>query len=90
MTASCVAIDTAPLMGGAQRQEKERLILRQPVQQRCRIVQPAGLINQLLDIHRDQQALGHAARESAGFSSLCNPRGLTQPRMDFGQAAFDG
>src|SRR6185437_16057790 len=46
-------------------------------------MQPAGFIDQLLDVHRNAHALGDAADLGAGPGRLGNARGLAWLRINF-------
>jgi hypothetical protein len=48
----------------------EPSVLREPIQQRSGIMEAAGLVDQLLDVHRDRDSLREAAGSSTGLGGL--------------------
>jgi hypothetical protein len=69
-TASCAGTDTAPPIGGRGERRMETLFARQAIQQRGRILQTTGLVNQLFDIHRNGHAFGDAPRQRASLAGF--------------------
>jgi hypothetical protein len=61
----------------------------EPIIRRC-VVQPAGLIDDLLYVHRYRHALGDAAGQCAGFGSLGDARRLIQWQTNFRKNDGDG
>ena len=53
-------------------------------------MQASGLVDQLLDVHRNCHGLGDAACARASFRSLRDLRCVAQAGMDFGKTSFDG
>jgi hypothetical protein len=76
-TASGAATDTAPpIKGRGERRAEASLFARQAIEQRGRILQTTGLVNQLFDIHRNGHAFGDAPRQRASLGGFCDARSL--------------
>jgi hypothetical protein len=77
--------------GGRRLATNVRILLAgQPIPKQRRILQPAGFIDDLFDIHGDTYTFRDAARQSAGFSRLGGARRLLQARMNLGKNERDG
>ena len=79
-----------PEVRGSEQETEKDLILADSVQERRSSVQAVSFVDQLLDIHRDRNALDNAARRCAGFGRLCDACRFSQSTVDFGKSDLDG
>jgi hypothetical protein len=83
-TASGAATDTSPAILRGQ-EEAQELLLRTACSKRCRIMQTAGFVDQLLDVYRNGNTLRNPTRAGGSLGDL---RRLTSAGADLAKASF--